>query len=107
MPESRESTSLLAEIKASKTPYLDALSEKEQVFVRTYYVTDNQSRAATEAGYGRQNGNRLIAKPRIKNALFELHQLARVHSDPNRSEIIGWLAAGYYAVNFRRSLRLE
>ena len=92
MAESRETTSLLEKIKASKTPFLDALSEKEQVFVRTYYATDNQSRAATRAGYSRQNGNRLIAKPRIKAALFEQHQLARVHSDPTRAEVIGWLA---------------
>jgi len=60
MAEPRGTTSLLDQIKASKTPYLDALPEQEQVFVRTYYATGNQSKAATRAGYGRQNGNRLI-----------------------------------------------
>ena len=87
MAETRETTSLLERIKASRTPFLDALPEKEQVFVRVYYATDNQSRAATKAGYGRQNGNRLIAKPRIKAALFELHQASRVRSEPTRLQI--------------------
>jgi len=82
MAEPSETTSLLERIKASKTPFLDALPEKEQVFVRTYYATDNQSRAAVRAGYGRQNGNRLIAKPRIKAALFELHQISKMHAGP-------------------------
>ena len=85
-------SSVLAQIKASKTPFLDALSEKEQVFVHTYYATDNQSRAATKAGYGRQNGNLLIAKSRIKNAISELHQISKMHGDPTKAEIIGWLA---------------
>ena len=92
MAEPRGTTSLLDQIKASKTPYLDALPEQEQIFVRTYYATGNQSKAATRAGYGRQNGNRLIAKPRIKAALFELHQISKMHAGPTSDEIISWLA---------------
>ncbi len=72
MPESHESTSRLAEIKASKTPYLNALSEKERVFVLAYFGKGNQSDAATKAGYSRAHGHKLSAKPHIKAFSYPL-----------------------------------
>ena len=55
MAEPSETTSLLERIKASKTPFLDALPEKEQVFVLTCFAKGNQSKAARHLGVSRDN----------------------------------------------------
>lgn len=78
---------LLAKIKASNTPHLDALTEKEQIFVLTLYVTGSNSQAARKSGYADTGASAIARRPAIQAALREQREHVPVRPAPTQLDI--------------------
>lgn len=85
----------LAKIKTSNTPHLDALTDKEQIFVLTLYVTGSNSQAARKSGYADTGASAIARRPTIQAALQEQREYVLVLSPPTNPAIVDrlWLEA--------------